>query len=89
MKNQYFRIAIIQGETGTSATGEFKCTGKFLTHYLARILKENPELIPLFLDATGQALIGSGHKLNSDQAQTLTYLEPKATDNRFFDEIFG
>lgn len=89
MKKQYFKLEIIQVENGTQATGEFRCSPKFLTHYLGRVLKESPELIPIFLDATGVALIGSGQKLNSDTPKTLEYFAPTENEKLFFDEIFG
>ena len=89
MKKQYFKLEIIQLENGTQASGEFRCSGTFLTKYLGRVLKASPDLIPIFLDATGQALIGSGHPLNGDQSKTLEYFAPTDADKRFYDEIFS
>lgn len=89
MKNQYFKLEIAQKDNGTQVTGEFKASPKFLTHFFGQILKEQPFLITVFLDAAGEALISSGNPQPSDEPKELEYFVPTPEDLRFYDELFG
>jgi hypothetical protein len=87
MKKQYFILKIKQSEAGTDVSAEYETTAAFLSKFLGKVLKMQPELIPIFLDATGAALIGDLPP-ETQRCEILANFT-QTPDERFYDEILG